>query len=199
MAGFNINQFKSRGLEFGGARPTLFEVFLTPPSGIRFSPGSTEKFRFLCQGAELPAANIDAIDVPYFGRTIKVTGDRTFADWTVTVMNDEDFAVRSMFELWSNALNTFESNIRRSTLDTEAAYKVNLECVQYGKNGDRIRAYEIIGAFPTAIDAIGLGWDSTGSIETFGVTFAYDYWLPVATDEGNYNPYQGEATSPTGT
>jgi len=198
MAGFNINQFKSNGLEYGGARPSLFEVFLTPPSGITFTPGSVEKFRFLCQGAELPAANIDAIDVPYFGRTIKVSGDRTFADWTTTVMNDEDFAVRSMFEKWSNSLNTFESNIRRPQLDGESSYKATLECIQYAKTGERIRAYEIVGAFPTAVDAISLGWETTNTIETFSVTFAYDYWLPIGSDEGNFNNYLGEATTPNG-
>ena len=102
-SGFNISTFKTRGLTGGGARPALFEIYLSIPDGVGADAESADKFRFTCRAAQLPAATVGSIEIPYFGRKIKFAGDRTFTDWTVTVMNDEDFLVRSMIEKWSNA------------------------------------------------------------------------------------------------
>ena len=195
-SGFNISTFKTRGLTQGGARPTLFEVYMTPPAGVGADQDSADKFRFTCRGASLPAASVQSIDVGYFGRKIKVQGDRTFTDWTVTIMNDEDFLVRSMFEKWSNALNRMESNIRDPNFVEENDYKVDMDIIQYGKDGTVIRQYVIIGAFPTEVSDIQLDWDTTNQIETFTVRFAYDYWLPAMEDT---NAYLGDAVSPVST
>ena len=152
---FNIDAFKSNGLVYGGARPSLFQVFMTAPAGIGIDTVSVNKFRFVCKTAELPESTIASIDVPYFGRRIKVAGERSFADWSVSVLNDEDFSVRALFEAWSNALNRHVSNVRDPALSQEQ-YKVDLDVVQYGKDGSIIRSYQLIGAFPTAIGSIAL-------------------------------------------
>lgn len=191
---FNISSFKSNGLVYGGARPSLFQVFLSVPTGIGIDNVSVDKFRFLCKTAELPESNLSSIDIPYFGRRIKVAGERSFNDWSVTIMNDEDFSVRSMFETWSNAMNRLVSNVRDPSVSAEQ-YKTDLEVIQYGKDGSEIRSYQFIGAFPTAIGSIALNWDSANSIEEFGVTFAYDYWVPAieSSDKkaGGVNVYGG--------
>jgi len=194
--GFNISTFKSRGLTQGGARPTLFEVYLSIPTGVGAQAGSTDKFRFTCSATSLPPSTIGQVTTSYFGRQVKFAGDRTFGDWAVTVENDEDFLVRSMFEKWSNSLNRLEANIRDSVYTGENDYKAQLSVIQYSKEGQAIRQYDIIGAYPSAIDAIGLNWTSSNQIETFGVTFTYDYWLPA--NEIN-NAYLAQATSPVST
>ena len=196
-SGFNISTFKARGLTSGGARPSLFEVYLTIPSFVAAATGSDTQFRFTCRAASLPAATVGTVNVPYFGRTIKLAGDRTFADWTVTIMNDEDFIVRAMFEKWSNELNKLQANVRKA-YNSENDYKAILNVIQYSKDGIPIRSYDIIGAFPTLVDAITLDWDTTNQIEQFGVTFAYDYWLPTIGSE-LVNSYYGEAVSPVAT
>jgi len=196
MSGFNISTFKQQGLTFGGARPSQFEVYLSIPAFVAADTGSDTKFRFTARAAQLPAATVGSIDVGYFGRMIKLAGDRTFTDWTVTVMNDEDFLVRAMFEKWSNALNKLEAN-QRKAYNTENDYKATLNVIQYSKDGNVIRAYDIIGAFPTTVDAIDLNWETQNQVETFGVTFSYDYWLPSSGSELN-NAYLGDATTPIG-
>jgi hypothetical protein len=193
---FNINNFKQNGLVYGGARPSLFSVYLSVPTNIGINPISVDKFRFVCRSAEIPESSTASIEVPYFGRKIKVAGERTFGDWGVTVMNDEDFSVRAMFETWSNALNRLVSNVRDPGVAREN-YKTNLEVVQYGKDGTKIRSYEIVGAFPTQIGNIGLDWDSASQVETFSVNFSYDYWLPIVESSdkkaGGVNRYIGAA------
>ena len=194
---FNISAFKSNGLVYGGARPSLFNVFMSVPAGLGIDTVSVDKFRFVCRSAEIPESVISSIDVPYFGRKIKVAGERTFADWSVTVLNDEDFSVRAMFEAWSNALNRHVANVRDPAISAEQ-YKVDLEVIQYGKEGDVLRSYLLVGAFPTQIGAISLNWDSANAIEEFTVNFSYDYWVPVveASDKkaGGVNAYGAETT-----
>lgn len=175
---FNISAFKENGLVYGGARPSLFNVFLSVPAGIGIDNVSVDKFRFVCRSAELPPSTVGSIDVPYFGRRIKVAGERSFGPWSVSVMNDEDFSVRSMFEAWSNAINRMVSNVRDPNINVEN-YKVDLEVIQYAKDGSKIRSYLLVGAFPTQIGAITLGWDTQNAIEEFGVSFDYDYWVPL--------------------
>jgi len=193
---FNISSFKENGLVYGGARPSLFSVTLNVPQGIGIDNVSVDKFRFMCRSAELPPSAIAAIDVPYFGRRIKIGGDRAFGDWSVNIMNDEDFAVKALFEKWSNAINRMQSNVRDPNVSTEE-YKQDLMCTQYSKDGNKIREYRIIGAFPTTVAGIGLDWDSQNTVETFGVTFAYDYWVPeIETSDkkaGGVNAYRTES------
>ena len=193
---FNISAFKSNGLVYGGARPSLFNVFMSVPAGLGLDNVSVDKFRFVCKTAELPESVVSSIDVPYFGRKIKVAGDRSFADWSVSVINDEDFSVRAMFEAWSNALNRLVSNVRDPAISAEQ-YKVDLDIVQYGKDGSTLRSYQLIGAFPTQISGISLSWESASAIEEFTVNFAYDYWVPLVESSdkkaGGVNVYGGLA------
>ena len=91
-----ISDFKSR-LSGGGARPNLFEVELAFPNAVAIDNDVLQKSRFLVKAAALPASTIAPIDVPFRGRILKIAGDRTFETWTITVLNDTDFSIRSAF------------------------------------------------------------------------------------------------------
>jgi hypothetical protein len=90
---FDITKFQG-ALTGGGARSNLFQVKITNPAAPVFS----EKASFMVKAAEIPAATIGEATVNYFGRAIKYAGNRTFADWNVTIINDEDFLVRDGME-----------------------------------------------------------------------------------------------------
>ena len=146
------------------------------PAVPGMNPESAAKLQFVARSAELPASELGNFEIPYFGRTIKLAGDRTFANWSINVMNDEDFSVRAMFELWSNAINQMVGNIRQPALNE--AYKTDLEVFQYSKDGEVIRSYIFNGAWPYSVGNIGLDWSQPNQIEEFNVTFAYDWWVP---------------------
>ena len=103
-----ITDFKSK-LTGGGARANLFEVVLNFPDAAQPDSDTLEKTRFLVKGANMPASNIQQIEVPFRGRVLKIAGDRTFDSWTVTVINDTDFAIRSAMERWICLLYTSPS------------------------------------------------------------------------------------------
>jgi hypothetical protein len=186
---FRIQDIKS-ALKFGGARPSLFNVTMQLPSAVQvdgnFAPGISKgdfnsKFSFLCRAASLPQSTVASINVPYMGAKMKVAGNRTYEDWSVTVINDEDFAIRKGFEMWLHAINHQSDNIRNNGATSQpASYKTDALVSQFAKDNDvdPIRKIKFYGLFPTQISAIELDWDSTDTIETFTVTFAYDYHLP---------------------
>ena len=159
---FNINEFKSQ-LTGGGARPTLFQVQILNP----VAPEADFKVPFMVRAAGIPGSTLGSYEVPYFGRNIKYAGDRTFEDWTVTCINDEDFIVRNGMEAWMNAINTHDSNIRALPQD----YKSNAVITQYSKDGEAIRSYVFEGMYPTTVDQIEMDWGTVGTVEEFGVTF----------------------------
>lgn len=189
---FNIAAWKAQGLVYGGARPTLFSVFLAVPPALGIDNVSVNKFRFVCTSAGIPDFEVGKIDVGYFGRMIKVAGDRMINDWEVNIYNDEDYSVRSLFEKWSNGINRLVSNVRDPNLSMEE-YKVDLEVEQYSKDGSIIRSYRAVGAWPTMIGRMELDWNSQNQIQTFPVTFSVDYFEPVieSTDKkaGGVNVY----------
>lgn len=164
------------------------------------SNGTAEsnRLRFLAQAASLPETRIDKIEVPYFGRTIKVEGNRTFQDWEIEVLNDEDFAIRAAFEAWLNGMNTHVSN-RKDAAFAGLAYKSTATVYQLSKESETsdaesaIRAYTFSGMFPIHVSPIRLRWDDTNRIETFTVTLAYDYWVPGADENylGADNKFRG--------
>lgn len=163
---FNINEMRSQ-LTYGGARQNLFQVQINNPAN---SSGDA-KTRFMCQAAQLPGSDLGVIPVFYFGRQMKLAGDRTFAEWTVTIINDEDFLIRNAMEEWSNAINRLQRNVREIN-----RYKSQAQVTQFSKDGSRIRTYEFNGIFPSNISPIEMDWSTTDQIELFQVTFQYDYW-----------------------
>jgi hypothetical protein len=176
---FTINDFRAK-LQYGGARQNLFEVRMPFPA-VSQGTANTELFSFMCKAASLPAEQVGVIPVPYFGRQIKVPGDRTFPEWQITVINDEDFKLRNTFEYWSNAINGHTSNLRNPAARFTAGYMVNASVLQYNKVGDVIKEYDMIGVWPSAVAEIALGWDSNDQIEDFQVTLEYQWWEGVTT------------------
>lgn len=178
-----ISEFKTK-LAGGGARPNLFEVKMPNfPAGIidqyqnsPWSKNEQEDFAFMCKAAQLPASNTPSIPVPFRGRILKVAGDRTFDDWTVTIINDEDFLIRNAMENWMASINSHEGNVTQAGTASASEYKAQAQITQYSKTGAPLRTYNFNGLFPTNIAAIGMDWNTTDDIERFDVTFQYDWW-----------------------
>ncbi len=163
---FNVNEIRAN-LIGDGARPSLFEVTMVNP----VSALGDQQLRYMVRATQIPASSLSMIEIPYFGRRIKVAGTRTFPEWQVTVMNDENFSVRRAFEAWSAAINSNQTNVRSTS-----NYRTTADVIQYGKEGGELRRYQFVNIFPLEIGPIELGWDQGDQIEEFTVTFAFDYW-----------------------
>lgn len=211
MSFSNTPSFSSRTLEDfkarligGAARPNLFECEINFPlfSTTSVTTGGnntdntrsvSELSRFMIKTANLPASTVGVIDVPFRGRNLKIAGDRTFDVWTITVINDVDFTIRTAFEKWMNAINKHDDN---TGLINPAQYQRDALVKQFGRSsvssansdvtnpvitspGDSIpvlKAYKFHGIFPTAVSAIDLSYDSADTIEEFTVDLQVQWW-----------------------
>ena len=178
----SITEFRSK-LTGGGARSNLFEVNIQYPTDVG-NGSATADGEFLIKAAEIPAANLGNIPVPFRGRVLPVAGDRTFDPWTVTVINDTDFSIRSKMEEWSNFINdiqTTQGEVNPEVYQRTATVK---QLGRSGKTGDGgggstiplLRQYNFVGIYPNAVSSIPLDYGATDQIEEFQVTFNYLFY-----------------------
>ena len=170
-----ITDFKSK-MAGGGARPNLFEVELAFPDPLAIENDVKEKSRFLVKAALLPASNITPIEVNFRGRILKIAGDRTFDTWTVTVINDVDFAIRSAMEKWMDFINSMED---ATGAQDPALYQPDAYVHQLDRDGSTLRTYKFHDIFPTNISAIDLSYETVDSVEEFTVEFQVQWWEAI--------------------
>lgn len=195
----SITDFKSK-LQGGGARPNLFEVSIPafPDAATAFWSGpstddeaenptslANENFRFLCKAAQLPASTVASVPVAFRGRELKVAGERTFDPWTVTIINDENFALRTAFEGWMNKLSKLDD---ATGVTDPSSYMIDAYVHQLGRGSEKfattnsggtsavLRTYKFYSIFPTNVSAIELSYDTTNTVEEFTVEFQVQYF-----------------------
>ena len=176
----SIDNFKSV-LQGGGVRPTMFQVELTFPTGtVADTTAMTNEGIFLCKGSQLPASNVGEVIVPFRGRQLKVTGDRTFEDWTVTITNDVSFQLRAGMEKWSELCQNHNFALGANTLDEYFATAI---VRQLDRQGNQLRAYAFEGIWPKTVAQIDLDMGNNDTVEEYEVTFAVQYWSAARNDD----------------
>ena len=178
-----IDDFKGKFVG-GGARPNQFEVTLTWPTAVSSVPDAP----FFIKTASLPGPTIGEVAVEYRGRTLYVAGDRSFEQWSTTVINDETFAIRNAIEQWMNLIHSIRNNTGEPNISN---YVADLSVTQYGRAGSAIKTQTIRNCWPVAISAIELNWDTRDTIETFDVTWRYTDFQ--GTGEAAFNVTAGQA------
>jgi hypothetical protein len=180
MAITTISELKS-GIGIG-ARSNLFRVTITGFDGV----DAADRFTYLCKGAQLPGSTLGLIDVPFIaGRRYKLAGDRTFAEWTTTVLNDQNFVVRKGLEDLQKFYGVVNYNnpIAKVFTGSDITDFSDIIVEQYDLTGRIVYSYKLINAWPSEISTIDLSYDSVDTIEEFTCTWSYDYFvLDASTD-----------------
>jgi hypothetical protein len=162
----SIDQFKAQ-LVGGGPRANRFRIFI---------PRSGDKIEFLAKGGQIPAATVGTVEVPFRGHVLKLAGDRTFENWSVTIINDVEFSARNAIELWQQDIQAFDSGEGLTTTD----YLLSRAFVEQLNKDDSVLArYEFFNMFPVNIGAIDLNYETVDALEEFEVEFAYSHWERV--------------------
>ena len=139
----NLNEFRNR-LTDCGARANQFKVVITSDFIT-----DTQSLTFLCRSASLPAMTVGEVPVFYRGRQIYVSGDRTFADWTVTVYNDGGWVARSNMENWNNAVQ----DIGADTVGAQdpSSYYGTAIVTQLDRSDNALRGCMLFDCWPTNV------------------------------------------------
>ena len=169
-----------------GARANLFEINIAFPTNLvsttlaggiaaaDLPSGIADRTKIMCKAAAVPGFTVGTIEVPFrAGRRIKIPGDRTFADWTVTIINDENQVLRRAFNAWVNAIS--RGNYDSQSKSTVQDYYQDINCVHLKGDNTISRQYQLNDAFPTDVSAVDLSFDSTDTLSEFTVNFQYHY------------------------
>lgn len=161
---FNLHDFRTT---IGDpARPYLFLVHIP-------EIGTNEVMTTLARATELPGYNLGSVPIPFQGVPIKIGAPPEFPDWTVTFLCDEAHELRRIFMRWQSLCY----DVGNMTLGHSNSYKSDQVAIaQMARNGEKVAVYGFIGAWPRTVGAISIGHDQTGNIETFEVTWSYDYF-----------------------
>ena len=154
-----------------GARSNLFRVGYTA-AGL----SNTTDLSFLTKAAALPSSTIGLIEIPFRGRRLKVAGDRTFTEWTVTVISDDAFNVRRAIESYQKLFNVTDFDAAETFQGDRNSSRATLTVEHLTANNVASRTYKLENAFPSEIGAIDLSYDTTDAIEEFTITWTYDYF-----------------------
>lgn len=167
----SIADFKRR-IKGGGVRANLFEVEFSFPA---YAGGGEEsdQGRYLVRSTQLPSSVLGVIEVPYQGRVLPLAGDRTFEEWTCTILMDTDFGLRDAMERWSNGINGLNSN---TGITNPEDYMVDIAVHQLDRNKNRIKTYYLQDAWPFNVGPVEESMESTDTIGTFDVNFRYVEW-----------------------
>ena len=172
MSTFNVERFKS-SLTNGGARPNQFMVQLSFPSYVAGQSLAVARAPFLVSVAELPGQSVNPAIVQYRGREVKFVGDRIYAPFTITVLNDAEMSIRSAMEQWMGGMEDYASKIGRLQ---PAEYQRDMQVFQLDRNGNALKSYNIVNAFPVDLSPIGLDFGANDQISSFTVTFQYQHF-----------------------
>lgn len=168
----DITSFKTQMIS-GGARSNQFRVQVTFPTIAANASLAGTKLQFLAKSASLPSSNITDVVANYRGRPVHFAGEREFEPWSIEIYNDNDFVVRNAFESWVDQIQNAESS---NGVLTPLLYQTDMQVFQLDRNDNVVKEYSFKDAWPMNIGAIQLSWDANNEIETFPVTFQYNYW-----------------------
>lgn len=174
---FSIDTFREK--LNGGSKANLFRMEIEVEETI--TGVDLDNVPILCKSGAIPAFTLGVIEVPFRGRRIKIPGDRTYADWTATFINDDSQNIRKSFDNWLNTIVNVDGE--EALRDGTDSYRCTITVNQLKPDGTVARKYKLFDAFPTDVSAIDLSYDTTDAVQEFTVTFQYHY-LDVGVGDG---------------
>ena len=161
-----IDEFKAQ-LIGGGPRANRFNIFI---------PRAGDKIQFLAKAGNIPAATIGIVEVQWRGSVLKLAGDRTFENWTVSILNDVEFSARTAIEAWQTEIQEMGGGNGSTTTD----YLISRAFVEQLNKDDSVLArYEFFNMFPLNIGEIALSHETVDALEQFDTEFAFSHWERV--------------------
>ncbi len=172
MTTFNVERFKS-ALTNGGARPNQFAVQMSFPTYVAGAQLAVARAPFLISVAELPGQTVNPAIVQYRGREVKFVGDRIYAPFTMTVLNDAEMSIRTGLEQWMGGMEDYAGKFGRLQ---PSEYQRDMQVFQLDRNGNALKSYSIVNAFPVDLSPVGLDFGANDQISSFTVTFQYQHF-----------------------
>lgn len=186
----NLTEFRSSFGEHELARPTMFEVVITPLNAVFtggiFSASPESPRRFRCKSASIPGRAIQSIDFTDYGSPKKFAVGALYEPINLEFIMSTDNAEHKFFEDWQNTIiqNSMQ-RISTGYADVEYYdnYVTSVLIKQYNKKGSIIATHALTEAYPIAVQATQLNWDDTNSYLKLTVQMYYHRFTSSYADE----------------
>jgi len=203
---FKTSEIKSRLLNV--ARPSTYMVKFTPPPAVQSFMSSRnvsyttrgEDFELSCSVIKTPSTNFltHAVSADYHGVTQEIPYRRAYENEIgLTFYVDHNYEIIEFFEGWVDYMSGVGSTLDREDYRSpQAFYRQNyyndyasssLFLTKFersyvsslGDVGQKYMEYEMIQAYPKAINSMELGYAQKDSLLTLDVTFGYTRYVRV--------------------
>jgi len=171
----NINDFIKNFN--GGTRLNRFLLRAAGPGKLRVDA------QYHCRATSIPGAYISAIGLNWFGRTIELPGERVYAPWSVTILDDFGTGeFYSEFEAWQHAIGnkdqyTFVNSPNAFASSITSAKGCDFIVEQYRADSDVTeKSFKIFNAWPISVGPIELDQSVDNKLVQFNVTFGYTHF-----------------------
>ena len=178
---FDIGSFKTSFK--GGLRANRYKI--NGPFPKKISEGGPKQVpSFLVKAASFPESTLGVITIPWRGRNIRLPGDRDYAAWTFTMLDDSDekTGVRRMFEKWNELFNEHASNAAPKSATSGFVPADDEHVTDWSINfldlkGEEVpnRAVKLHNCWPVTVAPIPVSFEATNTLVEYDVTFIYDY------------------------
>lgn len=162
------------------ARPSLFEVSCDdiPMLGMNDAVSENGDYAFLVKAAAIPASTLSSIELPSFGRKVRIPSTRTFEPWQITVIYGKSSGtdgtdIRAKFEKWMEEIQGYEEHTVAGTglLDN---WTISLQDPRDITSTPLIEV-KMYGCFPTELGSVELNQESSDTLAEFTVSMQYTY------------------------
>lgn len=162
----------------GGTRPNRFRMTGTAPNGVGdlFGPEG-----IYCVATAIPESTVGIIPIPFRGRIYKFPGDRQYAEWTATLLDDQGgVALWDTWHYWSELFNNHISNLSDNR-EHQPNFCQDLTITHLDHQSDaEIKSITLVNAWPVVVSPVSLDAGAANTLTQFQVTIAYSHYLRTA-------------------
>lgn len=172
----------------GGNKANRFEIHgaIGAASGTTDANSQFTANKFHVRSASLPASTFGAIPVNFRGRTVLYPGERVYAPWTITVLDDNKSnnatSLYTQFHDWSNTINDHDINvmtIEDGTQLGDAFHTANWTIYQLSVNSEDItkpiRKTILHHCWPVRVGEIQFDMSKDNQLAAFEVEVRFSY------------------------
>jgi hypothetical protein len=164
------------------ARPTKFNVLITPPSGLKGGGEFEKTVDILAKSVEVPEIIMSPIELTFKGHQLKYPARvNQTQSFSVTFYTDEYYNIRKMFTNWISILDNRyyvgRSNDTANLVDSSEKYGNMMIIARDFNEKEKPMVFMFENVFPTNIGNITFDSSDKDSIIETTVTFAYYRFL----------------------
>jgi hypothetical protein len=169
-----INQFQ------GGTRPNRFRITGTAPAGVGdlFGPEG-----IYCMASSLPESNVGIIPIPFRGRIYKFPGDRSYNEWTVTILDDNGTQLWGTWHRWSEKFNSHVDNLAAARDHKSNFCTITVHHLDHQSDAV-VKSIALQNAWPVQVGPVQLDMGAANQLVQFQVQIAYSHYTSPLVSSG---------------